>query len=377
VTLTERPTPSILVVDDSRLYRTLAFEYLTRAGFRVAEATSGEEGLVAAATVVPDLVLLDMSMPGIDGIETCRRLKASLPTQDVPVIFLSAAGDVEQVVAGFEAGASDYVTKPFRAAELLARVRTHIRLKQLQDERLHLYRQLEGELARAGQVQAEMLALDPPVLSGFQLAARCVPARDVGGDFYSWSELTHGVLKLTVGDVMGKGMPAALLMATVRAAVRAVSQETSPATTVEQVARALQVDFERSGTFVTLFHAQLNEATRRLSYVDAGHGHVFVRRGDGTREQLVGGGLPLGMFPDQDYREGSTLLESGDALIIYSDGLVDARSDGMVDGDVIADRLDGATCASEMVSRLVELAEVSGPPPDDLTVVVLRRGEER
>lgn len=376
MTLTERPAPSILVIDDARLYRTLAVGYLTRAGFRVLEAASGEEGLVMAASAVPDLVLLDMSMPGIDGLETCRRLKAASSTQDVPVIFLSADGDVEQVVGGFEAGASDYVTKPFRAAELLARVRTHIRLKQLQDERLELYRQLESELARAGQVQAELLALAPPKLAGFELAARCVPARDVGGDFYTWYEPSHGVLKLTVGDVMGKGMAAALLMATVRAAMRAVRAEASPSVTVAQAGRALQADFERSGTFVTLFHAQLDAAARRLTYVDAGHGHVFVRRADGRREPLSGGGLPLGMFPDQPYQEGSTTLAPGDALVIYSDGLVEARPDRLLDGDVLADRLDGATCASEMVSRLVALAEVSGAPPDDLTVVVVRCGEE-
>src|SRR5690349_13584564 len=156
VTLNELPAPRILIVADPRLYRRIATDQLKQAGFQVAEAASGEEGLEVAASVAPDLILLDMTMPGIDGIETCRRLKADAATRDVPVIFFSATGEVDQVVGGLDAGASDYVTKPFRPAELLARVRTHVRLKQLQDERLRLYRQLEAELARAGQVQAEL-----------------------------------------------------------------------------------------------------------------------------------------------------------------------------------------------------------------------------
>src|SRR5262249_35911091 len=136
-------------------------------------------------------------------------------------------------------------------------------------------------------------------------------------------------------------------------------------------------DFERSGTFVTLFHAHLDVDARCLSYVDAGHGHVIVRRADGTCEGLLGGGLPLGIFPDQVYREGSTTLEPGDALVVYSDGLVDARANSMLERDEIAEQLGGASSASEMVGRLMDLAALSGrPPPDDLTVVVLRRGEE-
>lgn len=377
--MSDRLTPLILVVDDTRIYRRIAADLLGQVGFRVVEAACGEDGLAVATAEVPDLVLLDITMPGIDGIETCRRLKALPATADVPIIFCSALDDLDQVVTGLEAGASDYVTKPFRPAELLARIRTHVRLKLLQDEQTRLYRQLdekrrqlEAELARAGRVQAELLPRDAPLLPGFELAARCVPAREVGGDYYSWQEPAPGILTLTVADVMGKGMPAALLMATARAAVRAAARHQLPAPAVDLAATALEDDLERSGSFVTLFHAQLDVAARSLAYVDAGHGHAFVRRAGGRPQCLAAGGLPLGVLRGETYHQASITLGMGDALVVYSDGLVDARPDLTLDVQAIASHLADAGSAAEMVDRLVELADLSRPPPDDLTVVVLR-----
>jgi serine phosphatase RsbU (regulator of sigma subunit) len=362
----------VLVVDDARTTRRIASDQLERAGFHVDGAASGEEGLALIADEPPDLVLLDITMPGIDGLEVCRRLKANPATADIPVIFLSALDEVDQVVSGLEAGASDYIGKPFRPAELLARVRAHVRLKKLQEERARLYQQLEAELARAGQVQADMLAVTPPELPGFELAATCLPAREVGGDFYSFDAPAHDVLKLTIGDVMGKGMPAALLMATTRAALGAVARHYSPAATVDLAARSLDADLQRSGSFVTLFHAQLDVHARCLTYVDAGHGHVVLRRSDGRLHELHPRGLPIGIMPDETYEEGTVTMAPGDALVVYSDGLVEARPEINLDGPAIARSLDGLASAADMVSSLLGLASTTGPPPDDLTVVVLK-----
>ena len=178
-----------------------------------------------------------------------------------------------------------------------------------------------------------------------------------------------------LGDVSGKGMPAALLMATVRATLRAVARQNPPAAALELARQALETDFERTGSFVTLFHAQLNVGTRRLCYVDAGHSHVFVCRANGTVEDLERGGRPLGISSQQGYQEGAVTFCAGDALVVYSDGLLEAWSDR--EPLVLTDQCRGATSAAQLVERLVGFAALAGSPPDDLTVVVLRCNDER
>jgi CheY-like chemotaxis protein len=353
------------------MYRAIAVNVLRSAGFRVDEAVDGEAGLVAAVGEPPDLILLDMTMPGIDGVETCRRLKAAPVTSDVPVIFVSANDETARVVEGFGSGASDYVTKPFRPEELLARVRAHVRLKLLQDERLRLYRLLEDELARAGRIQADLLPRDPLHVPGFDFAGHCIPARDVGGDFYDWYRRDDGDLTLTLGDVMGKGMPAALLMTAVRAALRAGGHHLGAAGVLDQVQGALGGDLDRTSSYVTLFHARIAPGTGLLTYVDAGHGHAFVRRADGTIDYPNVRSMPLGIPFQDHFAEGRMTLRPNDALVVYSDGVLEALPDVADDPSLLAAELVGANCATTMVQRLIQKAGPGMTGADDLTVAVV------
>jgi serine phosphatase RsbU (regulator of sigma subunit) len=246
--------------------------------------------------------------------------------------------------------------------------RQNVALRAQLDEK---HRQLEAELSRAARIQAELLPAKVPMLDGFELAARCIPAREVGGDFYDWQLSTPNLLNLTMGDVMGKGMPAALLMTTVRATMRAVARQTSPSLNIHSTAAAMEGDLMHAGSFVTLFHAQLDIARRRLSYVDAGHGHVFVRRANGSAVTLTERGMPIGILPAQKYDEGTVELRPGDALVLYSDGLVDMWPQPEHHGSILADMLANTHGAQQMVDRLVSLPALLGPLDDDLTVVVL------
>ncbi|KAF0221707.1 MAG: PAS/PAC sensor [Geobacteraceae bacterium] len=230
---------------------------------------------------------------------------------------------------------------------------------------------LQAELMCAAEVQAKLLPRHSPVIPGFEISAGCFPAHQVGGDFYDWQEAAPGIVTLTLGDVMGSGMAAAVLMAEVRATVRSLSIQHEPETAMQLVEYALRHDLESSESFVTLFHARLNAAGRTLTYVDCGHGYVFLRRANGAVEELLPRGLPLGVPSRERYQEGALTFERGDVLVLYSDGLIDARPELELTREVLADRLAGAGSSLEMVERLTAIPALAAPPPDDLTVLVV------
>lgn len=346
-------------------------------GHHVESVDSGEQALLRLAELNPDLIFLDLAMAGLTGLDVLDIVRAR--GLDIAIILTTAFGSEQVAVEALRRGADDYLRKPFDRTEFqavldrtLGRLELSRRNALLQQQLDEKGRQLAAELARAAEVQSELLPRDTPKLPGFELAARCLPAREVGGDFYDWQQLP-GTLSLTVGDVMGKGMPAALLMATVRAVLRAVGSQHSPASAVQFAAGALDRDLARSGAFVTLFHAQLDLNTARLRYVDAGHGHVVFLRANGSVEELKPWGLPLGVLSEEQYAEGTVEFSPGDLLVVYSDGLTDARPE-LRNTTALADLLRLGGTASEIAQMLADKATAGdGPLPDDLTIVALRR----
>lgn len=367
----------VLIVDDDGDLRRLLQGRLEARGHLVEVAESGEQALMRLDGIRPDLIFLDLAMAGLTGLDVLDILRAR--GLDVAIILTTAYGSEQVAVEALRRGADDYLRKPFDRTEFQAVLDRTLRRLQLSRQNAALQqeldakgRQLAAELARAAQVQSDLLPRDTPLLAGFELAARCVPAREVGGDFYDWQHLP-GALSLTVGDVMGKGMSAALLMATVRAVLRAVGSQHTPAAAVQFAARALDGDLARSGSFVTLFHGHLDQSTATLRFVDAGHGHVVFRRADGSLEEMQPWGLPLGVLSDEQYAEGAVTFAPGDLLVVYSDGLTDAQPE-LRRKETLAALLDPARSASEIAEALADRAGADGGAlPDDLTIVVLRR----
>jgi sigma-B regulation protein RsbU (phosphoserine phosphatase) len=274
--------------------------------------------------------------------------------------------DVEFVICRYTINDETVIQCNIR--DITERKRAEVALRESEIQRCLL----QAELTCAAQVQAKLLPGSYPDLPNFEFAARCLPAQQVGGDFYDWVEVEPAIIALTLGDVMGKGMSAAMLMTTARAAVHAATLQNRPAAAVQLAERALRPDLESSESFVTLFHAHLNIYTRTLTYVDCGHGYVFLRRSDGTVEELTPRGLPLGVPTKELYQEGVLTFAEGDALVLYSDGLIDARPEMALTNRVLAGRLNGAGSAREMMGILLALTALEGPPPDDLTVMVIR-----
>lgn len=232
--------------------------------------------------------------------------------------------------------------------------------------------QLQLELVYAAEIQAKLLPRCYPEIPGFEMAARCLPAKQVGGDFYDWQQVSPLVFNVTLGDVMGKGIAAAMLMATVRAALHAVTLYNGPAKAVHLAEKALNEDLENSESFVTLFHGQLDATKKTLSFVDCGHGYVFVRRAGGAVETLMPRGLPLGVKGEEVYHEGVVTFQKGDVMVLYSDGLIDANPRLALTHEILAEQLSDRGSALEMVDRLIALTERPDPQPDDITVLVVR-----
>jgi serine phosphatase RsbU (regulator of sigma subunit) len=285
--------------------------------------------------------------------------------------MMTAFGSESIAVEAMRHGADDYLPKPFEAVAFEAVLERTVRRLLLTRQNAMLRRRVDLEMAQAAQVQADLLPQSVPDLDGFEIAAYFRSARAVSGDFYDWYQ-DDQTLAFTLGDVMGKGMPAALLMATARAVMRVAGGLRTPALALNTAAAVLGPDLERSGRFVTLFHCQIEAATQKFTYANAGHRLGFVRRENGALETFEEQGLPLGIWPDATYTEKSITLLPGDIVVIYSDGLVDAKGDQEIHIDELAAGFSAEIDAATVVERLVKLAVPPGELPDDLTLLVLR-----
>jgi serine phosphatase RsbU (regulator of sigma subunit) len=372
----------VLIIDDSErdavlLVRALRKEGLELYSERVDTAQDMERAL---STATWDVAISDCHMPDftVEGALAIWQREG----KDQPFIVVSGAIGEEEAVSLLKAGAHDFVRKDNLArlvpgierelrdsADRHARKEAEEALCQSEIRRL----QLQAELNCAAEMQRKLLPKAPPVLPGFEIAGFCSPARQVGGDFYDWYETIPGILTLTFGDVMGKGMAAAMLMTTVRATLRAVTQRVQPSIAVQLAEQSLRHDLNSSESFVTLFLARLNVDASLMTYVDCGHGFAFLLRRDGKIEQLLPRGLPLGITSEEIYHEGGCTFEEGDALVLYSDGLIDALPELALDNEALAARLSGSATAREMVERLAAMVPSETPLPDDLTVVVVRK----
>ncbi|HEX5132465.1 MAG TPA: SpoIIE family protein phosphatase, partial [Candidatus Krumholzibacteria bacterium] len=238
---------------------------------------------------------------------------------------------------------------------------------------------LESELSTAGEIQRLMMPAQPRI-DGYDVAARCVPARGVGGDFYDFIATPGGRLVAVVADVSGKGLPAALLMANVHATMRAQTAAGGPVKARVERANQLVLDTTSVESFVTLFYAELDPASHGVVYCNAGHEHPFVFRADGTLERLQTEGIPLGVAPGFAFEDAATSLRPGDALVVFSDGVTDSTNNAMEcfgHGQlerVVRQNLDaGADATVHAVIDAVDAHAQGDLQFDDLTLLVLRR----
>lgn len=370
----------VLIVDDVKANIDVLVEAL-RNDHKLSVAMDGEMALRSVANKPPDLILLDIMMPGLDGYEVCRRLRADAATQEVPVMFLSSLDEVKDKTLGFEVGGNDYLTKPFEILEVKARVRSLLKAKAYSDA---VKEKMAAELAIAREIQLGILPSNiAEQIAGLSCDVCAVldPAREVGGDLYEVLRLDDGRLLIAVGDVSGKGIPAALFMAVTTTLLRTMARQYQrPDEILRQVNDALVVQNPRN-MFVTLVCLIFDPATGVVSCANAGHPSPVLLRPDAEPSLVLRStGLIAGVMPGAETECETMELRPGEALVLYTDGVVEALD---ADQQMFEDRrlLDclrnsGGQPVEQVAAAVVQAVRrhaANCPQSDDLTVVALRR----
>jgi serine phosphatase RsbU (regulator of sigma subunit) len=324
-----KPAPkpaTILVVDDSPVNLQVLVRTLDGSGHRILVATGGKAAVEIAERARPDLILLDVMMPDMDGFEVCARVKSQQDHRDTVVIFLSALGEVGDKVAGLELGAADYITKPIQAEEVLARVATHLSRQQLEREVRESRDSLDRELASAAEMQRLILPANLDPIAGLQFAAHYQTSRYAGGDYYDVVQFDGGRCGILVADVSGHGATAAIVMAMMRAAFHAFP---GPPENPEKVLRFMNNQFDflwGSPMLATAFYAVIDPGSREVTMACAGHlPPLLLRRGEVAPLQNEAT-IPLLLMEMRAIPCTSTRLESGDSVLFYTDGITEREN---------------------------------------------------
>ena len=315
---------SILLVDDQPTNLQVLMHTLERFGCKLLVAKNGEAALTIAQKAHPDLILLDIMMPGIDGFEVCRRLKANPDTEKIPVIFLSALDETGDKVRGLQLGAVDYIAKPFQPEEVIARVNTHLTIHQLSREVQKQRDELEHELQVVSQLQRNLLPDHLPQIHGVKLAVHYETSRYAGGDYYDVVELPNGLLAILVADVEGHSAPATVMMAMTCSLFRSCTTGLDePDKILSYINENLcKVNME---SFATAIYAVYDTHSKKLKIARAGHPlPIRYRPSDKKAIEISCEGVSLmGFQPYADVPVTEVALAPGDRLLFYTDGITD------------------------------------------------------
>jgi phosphoserine phosphatase RsbU/P len=331
--------PKILIVDDEPFNVDYIEQELEDSDYETVSATNGQEALDIVETEAPDLVLLDIMMPVMDGFEVLSRLRTNKDTRDIPVIVISASNDLNSVVRGIKLGAEDYLPKPFEPTLLRARIASCLEKKQLRDVQKLYLKSLEREFEIGRDIQRGFLPRDLPTVEGWDIAAYFKAAKEVAGDYYDAFLLPDDKLICVVGDVCGKGVGAALYMTLFRSLIRATSKtdyflDGSAAgglNTVERLQHVISFTNKyvvethgHTSMFSTIFICMVDLNDDKLTYINCGNEPALLLGRQGEMSLLWPTGPIVGVLPEAEFSAKEVVMGENDVLLIYSDGVTDA-----------------------------------------------------
>ncbi|KAA0677506.1 PP2C family protein-serine/threonine phosphatase [Roseomonas genomospecies 6] len=385
-------TARVLVVDDNRVNRHLLQALLERGGVsRIDMAEDGNDALARLDAFQPDLILLDLMMPNLDGFEMCRRLRQIPAWKDLPVLVQSSLNRAEDRAKAFAAGATDYVTKPINAVELLARVRIHLQNRTLLHDLQRFHERTESELSLARKMQERLMPsperlAEVEAAAGVSIAAHFAPSSELGGDFWDLrhdsgdrgGEQGPGRTMLYMVDFSGHGVGAALNTFRLHAICQQMDVSgMTPAAFLSTINRRLCALLP-NGQFATMLAGVIEPAENRFVYASAGSTRPMVWA-PGDSAPLLGdsAGLPLGLLASAEYEERSVPLPPGGRLFLYSDGAIEIPvGDDVLDepglAAMVAERM-GEADGHRFLGGLLDRLRAAGPIDDDLTALLLTR----
>src|SRR5215467_11628172 len=384
----------ILIADDQKDVLDALQLLLKGQGYLLETVSNPADLLAALAQREFDLLLMDLNYArdttsGREGLDVLGQLKKMADAP--PVVAMTGWATVGLAVAAMQHGVSDFVEKPWDNARLLEILETQISRgrerrearrraneeEQAREEAIHHLHEQEREIAEAKAIQERLLPREIPQIAGYEIATSWQSAEAVGGDYFDVLALGENTLGLCIADVAGKGIPAALLMSNLQAAVRGLS---SPSLAPDLLCNSLNSLVWRNthtDRFITFFYAQLNGPARRLSYANAGHNPPVVVHADGSHERLQEGGGVLGVFEEQIFALGTAQLAPGDRVVLFTDGVTEATN---TDGEEFGERRllslleEQRALAAKHLRRKIAaaIAEFSGGHlSDDATLLVL------
>jgi len=382
----------ILVVDDEPDLQMLMMQKFRQKvkskEYEFLFAENGQEALdVVSSHKDLSLILSDINMPKMDGLTLLNELHG-LNRSDLRTVIVSAYGDMENIRTAMNRGAYDFVTKPIDFKDLettiektLAEIVAYLKSKEMEEQ----LEALNHDLDMAARIQQKILHQEFPVFPDdkrFDIFANMIAAKHVGGDFYDFFKYDENHLAFFIGDVAGKGMPAAIYMAVCRTMLKAIGSEVSdPAECIEKVNNMLIPESDIS-TFVTVFYGLLNLETGELAYCNGGHNLPYIQTKSGKVKELENvGGLLLGKFEGVPYEMNTVQLEPGDAVVTFTDGVTEAEdeSDGFFDEERVIEFLKkhpGKSLESLVKGLFLEVMKftAAAEQSDDITVLSVRYG---
>jgi sigma-B regulation protein RsbU (phosphoserine phosphatase) len=309
----------ILAVDDSPVNLGIINSVLSREDYLVFTAENGPDARKAAEKEIPDLILLDIMMPGEDGFEVIRHLKSNPKTSGIPVIFLTGVSEIDSKVKGFNLGAVDYILKPFHPKEVLARVQIHLRLSAATNSLIKSQAQKLKQLKKA---QKELL-IRPDHLPEAKFGVNFNTLHEAGGDFYDVLPISKNIFGYCVADFSGHDISTSYLTASMKALLKQnCTHLFQPHESIKLINEVL-VEILPEGKYLTSVYARLNRRSRQLTIISAAHPPALFIPHEGEAKFIKLDGDILGMFKDAVFGNRTISVNQKDRIFLYSDGLIE------------------------------------------------------